>query len=379
MPSHASLFTGLPPFAHGAHTFETDKPGNNVAPLAHEHLTLAEALEGEGYRTGAFVANAGYLGRRWQLDQGFETYEVARTYAVKLNRRIFDWLAVEDERPFFLFINYMDAHRPYNTRPRPGFIDPPARRDNGKLLNKLISAVMREGGSVPEQLRQQVIDQYDTAVANVDEGFGAFLDELERLGLDGETIVLFTSDHGEYFGEHRLVEHSKDVYEEALRVPLIVRAPGGIQGVVDKTLVVSNDVPHLLLSLFPRGIRRRLLPSFPDAPGEHVVLAENYFTRTKDLFRPRTGHRFRRVRRAVFDWPYKYIWSSDERHELYHLEDDPTESTNLAPRAPGIAARLNAELEELDRTPGMPRPPVTLPALTEEESERLRALGYLGD
>ena len=239
VPSHASMFTGVPPLVHGAHTFPTEKATRNVNSLDQGWLTLAEALSAEGYQAGAFVANAGYLAPRWQLNQGFETYHVDRVYAEELNPQVFDWLD-RATPPYFLFVNYIDAHRPYNTKPRPGFLDPPAP-GGVELLNRLIEQVLPATDPVDQDLAGQVIDQYDTAIANLDEQVGALLDRLERDGGAGDTVIVVTSDHGEYFGEHHLVEHSKDIYQEAIQVPLIERGVGQQEAVTDDTLVVSHD------------------------------------------------------------------------------------------------------------------------------------------
>ena len=111
----------------------------------------------------------------------------------------------------------------------------------------------------PKQLLDRIIDQYDLGLANLDAGLGDLFAQLAKRGLADNTLIVVTSDHGEFLGEHQLIEHSKDVYEEALRIPLVVHAPGQVEAGVDDTVVVSNDVPHLVLSLFPRGVRDRLV------------------------------------------------------------------------------------------------------------------------
>ena len=98
---------------------------------------------------------------------------------------------------------------------------------------------MGKEASSPEELVQTVIDQYDTAVANLDAGLEVLFSELRNLSLFDDALILFTSDHGEYFGEHRLVEHSKDIYQEALFVPLIVKRSRQASGSIDTTLISS--------------------------------------------------------------------------------------------------------------------------------------------
>ena len=379
VPTHSSLFTGKNPFEHGAHTFKVDTWMNNVSPLASSHLTLAEAFQQESYTTAAFVANAGFLGPRWQMNQGFETYHVERVESPMLNRRIFDWLESLEERPFFLFINYIDTHRPYNTTPRPGLLKEPAVRDRAALLDALIDAVMGGDGTIPPALAQKVIDQYDTAIANVDEQFGELTALLKKLGLYENSTIVITSDHGEFFGEHQLVEHSKDVYQEGIWVPLIVKSAGQKQGKIVETLTSSTDVPGLIFSDFSSDIRARYLKDFGDVPGNHPVVSENYYSRLNDLFNPTWGDRFNRVRTAIYEWPHKFIHSSDGHHELYDLMGDPGEKKNLLTELPEVAQRLSRALEqfraERDRGSGV----IVERPLTEEEIDELRSLGYVDD
>lgn len=379
VPSHASLFTGKMPFEHGAHSFEvTSARDNNVSPLRDEEITLAEALKQEGYSTGAFVSNVGYLSAWTQLDQGFDTYKVEWGYADRVNRDVRPWLERNRNQPFLLFINYMDAHRPYNARPRPGFLDPPAVQDQGQLLDKLAEQTL-PGDSPPDpQLRQQVIDQYDTAIANLDEQVGVLLGWLRELNVYDNSVVVITSDHGEYFGEHNLVEHSKDVYQPAIRVPLLVKRPQQAEGCADSEIISLARVPGLVMDYMPAAIAKRRRASF-DGAATAPVMAENAFSRTKDLFDPRWGARFNRVRTAVYDWPLKLIRSSDGRDELYNLLEDPGELRNLAASQAADAARLRERLERFES--GRTRAPaggVRAAELSDEQRRILKSLGYVG-
>lgn len=378
IPAHASLFTGKHPFEHGAHDFEVKDPeASNVHPLDARHLTLAEALKAAGYSTQAFVANAGYLAPRWQLDQGFDSYRVGRAPASELSRRALKWLGGAGEQPFFLFVNYMDAHRPYNAVPRPGLLPRPVAPDRGRALQDLYQRVMAPRGPVPRELVQRVTDQYDTAIANLDEGLGLLLDGLRRLGLYERTLIVITSDHGEYLGEHQLVEHSKDLYQPVLWVPLVVKEPGVTKGRVERTPISSVDVPRLILSKLPHERVGSVLPSFPYEPGNHPLLAECYYTRAKDLVGKPWSSRFQRVRTALFDWPFKYIASSDGRHELFQLEADPAESSDLLARERGEAERLARSLQAFTAAHPRWQARDTPAPADADEREELRALGYV--
>ena len=376
LPTHASMFTGLDPDRHGARTIETQKPSNNVKSLDEQSETLAEVMSAQGYRTGAIVANDGYLDKRWGLDQGFESYDVERVRAVRINAKVDEWLGQNGQDNFFLFINYMDTHRPYDTTPRLEFLNPPAPPDSRKLLDQLIAEVMpATGGAFPADLVQDVIDQYDTSIANFDEQFGQLIASLEARGLMENTVLVVTSDHGEFFGEHDLVEHSKDVYQEVLHVPLAVLWPGQQPGEVVHDMVSSSDLPGMILDACGMGAAT---DQFLKRPGNHPVISSNWYTRTKDLYHPEWGHRFQRVRHVLFDWPYKYIDSSDGQHELYDLSVDPGEQENLVMSLEPVAGNMQMILMAAVTDDGgddYPAP-AELDAATKR---RLKSLGYVSE
>jgi arylsulfatase A-like enzyme len=381
VPTHASLFSGRDPFEHGAHTLKAVGNTQPINLLYDGFLTMAEALEQEGFITGAFVANDGMLATRWNLDQGFQTYHIERTLAENLNVRVFSWLdsVSAAENPYFLFLNYMDTHKVYNTKPRPGFLDEPAIQDGGQLVDQLYQEVMPGVGPIPWELVQKVIDQYDTAVANLDEQIGVLLDRLRDMGMYDNTMIILTSDHGEYFGEHYLVEHSKDVYQEAIWVPLVIKEPYQHLGRRDETVISSSDIPYLIWSQFPEEVAGKYKAEFPNAPGNHPVITENYYSRAKDLFHPVWGNRFDRIRIAIYDWPYKYIHSTDGSPELYHLDYDDREAANLIDKDRDRGQRMLAALRGyMDSRPSF-KEQIEQPPMSAEELKKLKSLGYVGD
>ena len=187
---------------------------------------------------------------------------------------------------------------------------------------------------------------------------------------------MLTSDHGEFFGEHSLVGHSNDVYQEVLKVPLLIREPGQDAGRIDYTHVVSDDVARMILSEFPDLFEDRHLRLFPNTPGNHPVMSENYYAGTKNLFHEDWGWRFQRVRSAIFEWPYKYIHSSDGQHELFHLVKDPRELQNRIDAESQIASRLEEEWELFRKQRKGPQTPMDQRDLSEKDIKRLRSLGY---
>ncbi|MHC4824462.1 MAG: sulfatase [Planctomycetota bacterium] len=379
LPSHASMLTGKYPFAHGAHTFFIEEPGRNVSPLDEENVTMAEVLRDLGYDTGAFIANKHFLAERFLVDQGFETFHVFKgrdmARADKVHSRAFPWLKRDRERPYFLFLNYMDTHRPYHSTERPGLFDFPVGEDSGMILNRLMEPILtRDGGDHSAELTQ-LRAQYDTSVANLDEQLGALFALLESRGELEDTLILITSDHGEYFGEHDLLEHSKDVYQEALHVPFMVKSPRQAEGNVNETPISVASIPGLVFDHLPHEMADRAFRSIPRLDLREGIVAENYYSRSRDLFDRPWGDRLHRVRRALFLDGWKYIHSSDGAHELYHLDADPKEQANLLESESARAASMHATLDRLltdirDADLG------DTPEYSEEELGALEQLGY---
>jgi arylsulfatase A-like enzyme len=373
LPSHASLFTGRFPYEHGAHRFRA-KPGVrwNSRPLGPNLPTLAEVAGELDLATAAFVANAGYLGPELGLGRGFDLYQVAAEPALELNRRVLRWLRTHPR--FFLFVNYMDAHAPYNATPPAGSPLPEvvSSRD---LLAELGEIVMVEGRDPPPGHLEDLIAQYDAGIANADAAIGELLDALELSGGLERTLVIVTSDHGEAFGEHAIVAHSKDLYEPLVRIPLLVKAPGQRRARLVDEPVSLADIPSLVVAALPAADRKRIGNRFPHRLGETPVVVEQYFSKLRDIEHPVYGARFNRVRAALYEGDYKAIDSSDGQHELYDLASDPVEAENLAKAEPlrleGMLGRLRALRQQ---RPRLPRPqPIEVP---EERLEQLEALGY---
>ena len=332
LPSHASMFTGLYSFEHGARTFPRDlvpsaREFNNTIPLPEEHRTIAEVLRDCGYATASVTANEGFLTEKYGLSQGFDHWDNKSARAWGINNRVFKWLRTRPkDKPFFLFLNYMDTHRPYNNKRRPD-IPYHAKPE----INKLVPLILSQEEYDRDQV-QVLHDVYDTAIANLDEHIGALFEQLRKLGLFDDALIIVTSDHGEFLGEHELVDHAKDVYQGATHVPLIVKAPGQTEGRLDDGWISLVHIPELILP-YTQGCDVTEL----FARQREAVLSELYGPRP----RQKEGiWRFRRVRRAVMRGDYKYVDSSDGQNELYDLKSDPDELTNLLERNEGETDRF---------------------------------------
>lgn len=377
LPSHASMFTGLFPAQHQAdwgHVY-----------LDRRFPTLAGCLRDDGYRTVGFAENV-FVSRNFGLAGGFEEFFetwrrplIVRALAKIASRGLgyrdrldcprrsiglFErWLRNnrDRERPFFAFINFMSAHLP--RYPRPGF----GRRDWPADSLKRIQPVnlLPERFYVPRfRLNDAdlavMADVYDSDISYLDSQVGQLVAFLTEEGILDNTVLIVTSDHGENFGEHGLIEHQFCLYDTLLRVPLVVRypalvKPGRIQGRVS---TVSLFKTVLALARTPRSEPSGASRSDPLAAlrEQDTVVAE--CSDAGGMLRGSLGSegrgvdfsRFDRSLRCIAKGPYKFIWSSDGRSELYRIEDDPSEVNNLCEKEPDQARVLNQLLTSWEQS-----------------------------
>lgn len=375
-PSHASLFTSLAPIAHGV--------VKNGRPLDAEFETLAEVLGADGYETAAVVSSY-VLSERFGFGQGFAHFDADFSRADVLagdrlwegevvggkfygraddtTRRALAWLDEREnpERPFFLFVHYFDPHNPY--LPPSDYVPPftPGPQEALKL--------------------NRTIFFYDMLLAFTDREIGHLLKGFDRRGLDPDTLVMVTGDHGEGLMAHGHMFHGVHIYEEGVRVPLIARWPGHIAPgeVVSEPARLEDIAPSVL----------ELAGSVGDGPIYRGSMAQ-VLTGSGVLDAERPVHLYRRhysgddgvegvyaegekfgLRRGR----WKLIEGPEEGTlELFDLESDPEERTNLAEQEPERTARMRGEIEAWrgshTRTDGADV------LLSEEDRARLEALGY---
>jgi arylsulfatase A-like enzyme len=236
LPSFATVFTSLYPEQHGA--LRVDSRVRDSAP------TLAEILRDSGYATGA-VVNAPLLGPQYGLDRGFDFYDTTpiptgRT-ADEVTRSALEWIEHNREGPFFLFAHYFDPHlsysppAPYDDVFDPDYDGPLGRTfDLDYFSSRNASAIREELVGLTEADRRHIIALYDGEIAFTDSAVGALLDGLRAMGLEERTLVVILSDHGEEFFDHGGLDHGHTLFEELIRVPLILSLPGLIPA--NKTL-----------------------------------------------------------------------------------------------------------------------------------------------
>ncbi|MGH9445943.1 MAG: sulfatase, partial [Terriglobia bacterium] len=372
LASIASIFTGLLPHQNGA---------NWGAPLNAAPRTLAQILKSLGYATAGFNSNPFYGLGAWRLSEGFDLYiddsysirhSVAATLvgqsilqffydhfvrynqfnqrsAADVNRDIRRWFRSRPpERPFFLFVNYMDAHRPYL---------PPSPYDKRfgeipqSLLAKLVAPLNNGRPSKPYTAieRREMIDGYDNSLLYLDSQVAKllhFIDSRRSASAGRPTFVIITSDHGEGFGEHRTYDHGWNLYREVLRVPLIIEGPGIPAGLHIGSVAGSRQLFSTVLDLAAPGIgpvRGSSLSRFWEANPEATPLAPAVVS---ELAANNNEHHENALLSLVTPH-WQYIEASPGRAWLYNLQADPLERDSLAGAShfQPVTARLQQLLE----------------------------------
>jgi len=373
-PSVASMLTGLYPSGHGAHGVDHALPDSA--------RTLAEILSEEGFATAALVSST-MLSRKNGFGQGFEIHRmvdaighraVSTPGVTRAAVTVLRELAAQ-ERPFLLFVHYFDPHYAFVAHPDVDFAAPRAGRLTGHESMREVRGLL--GDLSPEELAF-LRDLYDEEIRFTDAGVEALLGALVELGLEEDTVVVLTADHGEEFLERGWLGHTRSLYDELVRVPLAIRAPGAAPREVATPVSLASLTPTLLDLVGVDADGGFQAPSLAGvvrgetSPERAVVLSEvDYEPAQVELPVKRTH------KKAVVADRFKLI--RDDRTgalELYDLARDPGERRDLAPERPALAAELSALLEtELARVrEGARRAPVR--RLSEDEIEQLRALGY---
>jgi arylsulfatase A-like enzyme len=367
--------------------------------LSDSIVTLAETLQAEGYRTGAFV-NCGWFDPAFALGRGFAPYdyrhhgqrhadgrvELGRT-AEQTNHAALAWLGQDAQAPFLLFVHYFDVHSdwqylPYDAPPayleRLALPQPPGFRvGDGEVFGSRYLKRMNERRILYSAAeRQYVTSLYDAGIAYTDDALGSLIDGLEAAGRLENTLLVVLSDHGEEFQEHGQVMHDQ-VFEEHVRVPLLMVFPpsderfGGLAGTRVPAIVQIEDLMPTVLGYLgidpPDLVQGRSL--LPLLEGRELPPGVVHFrTQSGSQFGVREG-RFKLIQRTK---PAETL--------LFDLVADPAERVNVAARHPETTERLLRELARWQSVSRAQRPAEDLAARPDDSVvEALRSLGYVVD
>jgi len=380
--SHASILTGLNPYNHGLRVLH----GLIANSLDKKYKTLAEVWRSAGGRTAAFVS-AFPVTAAFGLDQGFEHFDahfpqadgnglVSKTGIVstgtsqrradETTRAAIKWLNEKADpcRPLFMWVHYFDPHDPYLLPPR-------AYLDQFKPVSQRKDDVLRA--------------IYDAEVFYMDFYTGRLLEALKQRGLWDNTMVVVVADHGEGLGDHDWWTHGI-LYQEQIRIPMIIRAAGMKGGLRVSSLVCTIDLMPTILEaagvckkLWPSMDGRSLLQVMRTGRTEKQRIAYSDSVNMLTYGRPDTTiKRDRKIDKlyCLMDEKYKLIFHQlrPANTEFYNLQADPCELKDITLSAPAEMQVMMEHLRSLDAFSDI------MPGMTTSDLERLeklRGLGYV--
>ena len=382
-PSHASIFTGLQPAAHGT----TD----GMKVIAPHIPTLPEWIRAAKLDT-AGVTEDGWLGIRAGFGRGFDVYQENKSPDIMSPKgqvdvtfaKAAEWLARNRDKRFFLFLHTFQVHSPYA---------PPER------YRDLFPVPAPDTRASHEVWR----DDYDREIRCVDDELRGLFARLAELGLDEHTVFVATADHGEAFLEHGFVEHGARLHDEVVHVPLLVAGPGIAPG-----RRIAAPVGHV--DLLPTILELLGIPRPPWLEGQSLAGVvegredESALARRPHFSETRTKLAMMAERRPV-DFPVPAFMvrvgsrklarypdgAGGFRYELYDLASDPGEHHDLLPGDPGAAADLRPLLDGYEAAGAAQRARIEAATaagaggggaleaapLDPQQEQKLRALGYL--
>ena len=362
LPSHAGMFTG-----RYVHEITADW----LVPLDDRWPTLAEVLGQAGYRSVGISGNTDYASREVGLGRGFVHFEdypltlghvlrstpmtrmVARNKTVRrtlglevglgrrqapvITERLLRWLGGHDDRPFFAFVNYYDAHRPYwSPEPfRDRFVP------DGEGLDSRPFREAQPGDDTLPEKTDWAINAYDGSLAYLDDQLRLLFQTMEERGFLDNTLVIITSDHGEEFGEHGVFDHGNSLYRQALHVPLLLRFTGRIPAETTVEAPVSlSALPATIMDLI--GLEDHPFPGHslvalwqsPESPGPQSPAVSEV---RKTIRQPEWYPASQGDMVSMVSGEWHYIRNLEQGiEEIYDLGTDPTEETDVANTPTGV-------------------------------------------
>lgn len=391
LPSHVTLFTGLLPSEHGVGWQRT---------IAADSLEmLAERLRAAGYDTMGVSENP-WVSETFNLAQGFDSFVDTRNGPPDVVETVTGWLRNRrSERPFFVFVNVIDPHWPYEIRAQNPFLPPGVTTEQAAAASQWPPDWFCADRATAADWAVQY-GLYLGDVAAADAKLGRLAASLHEAGFTSNLITIVTSDHGEHFGEHRLASHQFSVREALLHVPLVVHGvPNVVPSVIDDPVQLADLTPTILgwVGLpIPSNLSGRPIPTRQGngaAPRDIIAdfLDPAEWLDPADPLQARLGRgqvaalrshcrpddRVWGDMRALIRFPLKLIWFKRFPAELYNLNQDPSEDHDVAAQFPQVTAHLVAELDARFTTASgashVAQATATLPPAVVEQ---LKALGY---
>jgi len=351
-PSYSTLMTSLFPSRHGVTLFW--RPGD---PLIDSNVPmLAEIFKAWGYHTAAFVNN-GVAGKAL-TGRGFDEYDQGQpngqvkditqrggegyNLAPETTEKLLPWLEQHRAQPFFLFVLFLEPHSPYNPPPQDDIFKTsayPNETNTGYDLQR--GHLFRLAMLGDQQAVERLYDLYDGKIHFVDRYVGQLMDQVEKLGLGDNTLIVVTSDHGELLYSHPgdfLTFDHRSLYDAVIHIPMIMAGPGLPKGKRVDAMASNIDTAPTILNLAgiapPKDAAGQSL--LPLIEGK-VAAANKYIYAEEDVVVPLRSVRTER---------YKLIENLyTGKVQLFDLQSDPNEQHDIAGQAAGIQADLQSHLQ----------------------------------
>ena len=380
-PSHASLFTGVYPPEHGCETMDGHY-------LADGFVTLAEQFRAHGYRTAAVVSNYGWLNDSFNMLQGFELTSSIRNIGINhalpfhpalttfsyltniYNKVTIAYRIAEDinaqarvaidqlaGQPFFLFLNYMDAHTPYRApSPYDGYF---LQQQNPQFYRLNQYYLQSRGKNSKDSWDKYLLSQYYGEIAYLDMELGNLMQRLKEMNLYDSSLIVITADHGELFGEHGYYSHYCPMFEGIEKIPLLIKFPKSVRTGSVKEIINLTDVYPTILSICG-------LPAPKNISG--IAFGDEKtsgFAGITDSM-------------IMYEGKYKYMdaYKQDMPNLLFDLKNDPEEMNNLYKQLPEINLKMKQALDKWRETHKL-RYPANQQPTPDDAKEKLKALGYV--
>jgi arylsulfatase A-like enzyme len=381
-PSMGSVFTSLYPHEHGAMSWSSN--------LSDKCLTLAELLRNRNYLTFAIQTNPS-ITKNHNFKQGFQHYEEmvlekSETVASNFN----SWVKKIKKAPFFAYLHYMDTHVPYNApkefaqifglKDAALFTPGEFQTADVRLLNEI---------GLTEENKRNLLSLYDGAIKYFDHNFGKIIDNLKKQGILDKTIIILTADHGEEFWEHSGFAHGHNLYREVLHVPLIMKFSTKLPSKKINSFVQLIDIFPTVLRIagIKYGFSCRgydlIRSAFGNKQADEQIFMEGilYGPKKKGLLKngwmliKNTKEKSVDTFDPLGDMT-KYIYPKyGESFELYNINQDLSEKTNLIDDFPKIAMDLDRDLSRQSATTFVSAKEKK--TKLKEKLEDLKTLGYI--
>ena len=379
-PSMASLFTSTYPVNHGlVHGIEHRRQLQEV--LSDELTTLPEILQKNGYTTFGVSSNH-HLTEEFGFGRGFDYFVyLGWKNADMVNKKVYSWeKTIKQSGKYFLWIHYIDPHVPYTARSP--WIEGYAAQslDQAWQVSRKVRSNLRLEEFVPTlkedpQALADLIALYDSEISYVDIHIGQLM---ERFSLGRDALIIITSDHGEEFLEHDGVGHGKNLYRETVSVPLIIKQPYSTKKKRVERYVNLLDVMPTILDLINVNSPEQTL-------GESVLARKGTLGWLKAIMSNNDAKEYDFIEldryhlmKSIMTPQWKYIYDyQDESEQLYNLEKDPLERSNIFYKEPERCNQLKKQLFQWVSESKKYPPKTKTIELSPDEEEKLKNLGYI--